>query len=342
MRCALKSDSAVIIRVVLPVVESWSWTKACSVAVSERKCCYACRSCSHLCLNQWLYIICFFLQRDFQLTPLCILSSTSLLDKVDWTQGPEAGERSQTGWASGSQKYCVWCRDNTDYNTDYFHNAGKTGPNLISLPISNRYHSFKFISFMRFQATFKCSLESDTYPMSFKAILAGKVMLYFTPIIVTFPVLYWSRQKNSRSIVNNGEKSHYRCCAWGFFKTGLPCCSELQVLVLSPQRMLACNATSSRQSFSFNKGTKSKAKSKSSFLEEKNQVNSLPRMGAVIPVYIFRHKIQIFNEVCSTLILGQVGSTPYRLRCIHVFQNYEFSLTKTVILISLTACKHTK
>lgn len=65
MRCALKSDPGVIIRVILPVVESWSWTEACSVAVSERKCCYACRSCSHLCLNQWLYIICFFLQRDF-------------------------------------------------------------------------------------------------------------------------------------------------------------------------------------------------------------------------------------------------------------------------------------
>lgn len=65
MRCALKSDSGVIIRVILPVVESWSWTEACSVAESERKCCYACRSCSHLCLNQWLYIICFFLQRDF-------------------------------------------------------------------------------------------------------------------------------------------------------------------------------------------------------------------------------------------------------------------------------------
>lgn len=52
MRCALKSDSGVIIRVILPVVESWSWTEACSVAESERKCCYACRSCSHLCLNQ--------------------------------------------------------------------------------------------------------------------------------------------------------------------------------------------------------------------------------------------------------------------------------------------------
>lgn len=70
MRCALKSDSGVIIRVVLPVVESWSWTEACSVAESERKCCYACRSCSHLCLNQWLYIICFFLQREAH-SPLC-------------------------------------------------------------------------------------------------------------------------------------------------------------------------------------------------------------------------------------------------------------------------------
>lgn len=84
MRCALKSDSGVIIRLILPVVESWSWTEACSVAESERKCCYACRSCSHLCLNQWLYIICFFLQRDFKLTSLCVLCSTSLLDKVDW------------------------------------------------------------------------------------------------------------------------------------------------------------------------------------------------------------------------------------------------------------------
>lgn len=63
MRCALKFDSGVINRAILPVVESWSWTEACSVAESERKCCYACRSCSHLCLNQWLYIICFFLQR---------------------------------------------------------------------------------------------------------------------------------------------------------------------------------------------------------------------------------------------------------------------------------------
>jgi len=65
MRCALKSDSGVIIRVILPDVESWSWTEACSKAESERKCCYACRSCSHLCFNQGLYIICFFLQRDF-------------------------------------------------------------------------------------------------------------------------------------------------------------------------------------------------------------------------------------------------------------------------------------
>lgn len=79
MRCALKSDSGVIIRVILPVVESWSWTEACSVAESERKCCYACRSCSHLCLNQWLYIICFFLQREFLITPFCVLGLTSLL-----------------------------------------------------------------------------------------------------------------------------------------------------------------------------------------------------------------------------------------------------------------------
>lgn len=93
MRCDLKSDSNVIIRVILPVVESWSWTEACSVAEKERKCCYACRSCSHLCLNQWLYIICFFLQRDFQLAPFCCLCSTSLLDKVDWAQGPEARRR---------------------------------------------------------------------------------------------------------------------------------------------------------------------------------------------------------------------------------------------------------
>lgn len=36
MRCALKSDSGFIIRVILPVVESWSWTEACSVAESEK------------------------------------------------------------------------------------------------------------------------------------------------------------------------------------------------------------------------------------------------------------------------------------------------------------------
>lgn len=108
MRCVLKSDFCVIIRV-LPVVESWSWTEGCSVAVSERKCCYACRSCSHLCVNQWLYIICFLFQRDFQLSPLCVLLSTSLLDKVDQAQGPDAGERNQTNWARGSQKFCRRC-----------------------------------------------------------------------------------------------------------------------------------------------------------------------------------------------------------------------------------------
>lgn len=35
MRCALESDLGVIIRPILPVVESWSWTEACSVAQSE-------------------------------------------------------------------------------------------------------------------------------------------------------------------------------------------------------------------------------------------------------------------------------------------------------------------
>lgn len=37
MRCALESDFGVIIRAILPVVESWSWTEACSVAQSEEK-----------------------------------------------------------------------------------------------------------------------------------------------------------------------------------------------------------------------------------------------------------------------------------------------------------------
>lgn len=37
MRCALKSDFGVIIRAILPVVESWSWTEARSVAQSEKK-----------------------------------------------------------------------------------------------------------------------------------------------------------------------------------------------------------------------------------------------------------------------------------------------------------------
>lgn len=37
MRCALESDFGVIIRAILPVVESWSWTEACSVAQSEGK-----------------------------------------------------------------------------------------------------------------------------------------------------------------------------------------------------------------------------------------------------------------------------------------------------------------
>lgn len=86
MRCALESDFGVIIRAILPVVESWSWTEACSVAQSEgeKKCCYACRSCSHLCLNQRLYIICFFLVRVSSLTPLCLPSSTSPSDDLVW------------------------------------------------------------------------------------------------------------------------------------------------------------------------------------------------------------------------------------------------------------------
>lgn len=85
MRCALESDFGVIIRAILPVVESWSWTEACSVAQSEKKkCCYACRSCSHLCLNQQLYIICFLLVRESSLTPLCLLGSTSPSDSSVW------------------------------------------------------------------------------------------------------------------------------------------------------------------------------------------------------------------------------------------------------------------
>lgn len=86
MRCALESDLGVIIRPILPVVESWSWTEACSVAQSEgkkKKCCSACRSCSHLCLNQQLYLICFFLLRESLLTPLCLLGSTSPSDSSD-------------------------------------------------------------------------------------------------------------------------------------------------------------------------------------------------------------------------------------------------------------------
>lgn len=86
MRCALESDLGVIIRPILPVVESWSWTKACSVARSEgkkKKCCSACRSGSHLCLNQQLYLICFFLLRESLLTPLCLLGSTSPSDSSD-------------------------------------------------------------------------------------------------------------------------------------------------------------------------------------------------------------------------------------------------------------------
>lgn len=85
MRCALESDLGVIIRAILPVVESWSWTEACSVAQSEKKkCCYACRSCSHLCLNQQLYIICFLLVRESSLTPLCLLGSTSPSGSSVW------------------------------------------------------------------------------------------------------------------------------------------------------------------------------------------------------------------------------------------------------------------
>lgn len=50
MRCAMESDFGVIIRAILPVVESWTWMEVCSVAQSDgkKKCCYACRSCSHL------------------------------------------------------------------------------------------------------------------------------------------------------------------------------------------------------------------------------------------------------------------------------------------------------
>lgn len=120
MRCALESDFGVIIRAILPVVESWSWTEACAVAQSEgKKCCYACRSCSHLCLNQQLYIICFFLLRESLLTPLCLLGSTSPSDSSDqndcstsslllleivWAQTRFQWEK--RGWGEKNMAYC--------------------------------------------------------------------------------------------------------------------------------------------------------------------------------------------------------------------------------------------
>jgi len=98
-----------LIRVILPVAESWScMTEACSVE-SERKCCYACRSCSHLCLNQWLYIICFFLQRDFSARSLLRSRLNVSISPCGLGLGA-GGRRREVRRCCASGSRAVWCR----------------------------------------------------------------------------------------------------------------------------------------------------------------------------------------------------------------------------------------
>lgn len=64
------------------------------------KCCYACRSCSHLCLNQRLYIILLLsserrLARSPEPPPRRALGSASLLGDADWAGGRKAGQTTQ-------------------------------------------------------------------------------------------------------------------------------------------------------------------------------------------------------------------------------------------------------